>query len=124
MKRKLISIFLILILLFYTCSFVFAENITNEEQTNEEEQNDGQSLIDKQKELTEQIDAANTRLEYVQSELSSTMLRVQELEDRVLEYQTQMTDLSGKLDTLQGSITSAKENLEMVLKSININNKL
>ncbi len=112
MKQKLISIFCILIFLFYSCGFVFAENITNEEQTNEE--TGGQNLIDKQEEITEQIDMANTKLEYVQSEISSTMLRVQELEDRVLEYQTQMTDLSGKLDTLQSSIDNAKELLEVV----------
>lgn len=36
MKRKLISIFLVVVLLQYFYSFVFAENITNEEAVNEQ----------------------------------------------------------------------------------------
>lgn len=108
MKRKAISIILIMILLLHTCSFVFAEEVTNETKTNE------QSLVDKQKEVADKIDTANTKLEYVQSELSSTMLRVQELEDKVLDYKNQMTDLSSKLDNLQTSIDTAKQELSVV----------
>lgn len=108
MKRKVISIILVLVILSHMYGFVFAENITNEGQTNE------QSLTEQQKEVTEKIDAANTKLEYVQSELSSTMLRVQELEDKVLDYKSQMTDLSEKLDTLQTSIDEARQALSVV----------
>ena len=54
MKHKIIAIFLIIIILLYSCSFVFANNITNEEQT-EEQTNEQQNLIEKQKEITEQI---------------------------------------------------------------------
>ena len=35
MKRKVISIILVLVILSHMYGFVFAENITNEEQTNE-----------------------------------------------------------------------------------------
>ena len=108
MKRKIISIFLTIVLLQPFCSFVFAENITNEEQTT------GQSLVEQQKDVTDKIEQMNTKLEYVQSELSSTMLRVQELEDKVLEYQSQMTELSTKLDGLQTSIDEAKKKLAVV----------
>lgn len=108
MKRKIISIFLIIVLLQYFCSFVFAENITNEEQTNE------QSLSEQQKEVTDKINQTNTKLEYVQSELSNTMLRVQELEDRVLAYKNQMNELSGKLNILQDSIDNEKQKLNVV----------
>lgn len=113
MKRKIISVILIMILLLHVCSFVFAENTTNEAQTNE------QSLSEQQKEITDKINAANTKLEYVQSELSTTMLRVQELEDKVLEYKNQMTELSSKLDSLQGSIDKAKEELTIVESDYN-----
>ncbi len=108
MKHKFISILLVMILLLHICNFVFAENITNETQTNE------QSLTEQQKEITDKINETNTKLEYVQSELSSTMLRVQELEDKVLNYKSQMTELSGKLNTLQTSINKAREELAIV----------
>lgn len=118
MKRKLISIFLIIVLLQHFCGFVFAENVTNEDKTKE------QTLDDKQKEVTEQIDKTNTKLEYVQNELSSTMLKVQELEDKVLDYQTQMSNLGTKLDDLQTSINDAKQKLEVVEKEYNEKEKL
>ena len=50
MKRKLISIFLVIILLQYFYSFVFAENITNEETANEQK-----NLNEMQQEVAEQI---------------------------------------------------------------------
>ena len=113
MKRKFIAMFLILILFLHICGFVFAENTTNEELANE------QNLTEQQKEVTEKIDAANTKLEYVQSELSSTMLRVQELEDKVLDYKNQMTELTEQLDTLQTSIDAAKQELLLVEEDYN-----
>lgn len=106
MKRKLISIFLIIVLLQYFYSFVFAENITNEEAANEQK-----DLNDMQQEVVEQINQANTKLEYVQSELSHTMIQVQELEDKVIGYQKEMSGLSEKLETLQNSIDETKQRL-------------
>lgn len=112
MKRKIISIFLIIVLLQSFCGFVFAENITNEEQNIEE--NSEQSLEDRHEEVKDKINQTNTKLEYVQSELSNTLLRVQQYEDKVLEYQSQMTELGSKLDTLQASIDDSKEKLSIV----------
>ena len=108
MKRKIISIFLIIVLLQPFCGFVFAENITNEEQTEEP------NLQDQHEEVKEKIDETNIKLEYVQGELSNTLLRVQEYEDKVLQYQSQMTELGTKLDTLEASINEAKEKLTVV----------
>lgn len=117
MKRKFISVFLVVMLLQYFCGLVFAENITNENQSNDV--TNGQSLVEQQKEVTEQINQANTKLEYVQGELSNTMIQVQELEDKVLNYQSQMSELSEKLDTLQTSINDAKQKLIVVEEEYN-----
>ena len=114
MKRKLISIFLVVVLLQYFYSFVFAENITNEEAVNEQK-----DLNEMNQEVTEQINQANTKLEYVQSELSNTMIQVQELEDKILGYQKEMTGLSDKLDTLQNSIDETKQKLTIAEEEYN-----
>lgn len=114
MKRKLISIFLVVVLLQYFYSFVFAENITNEESVNEQK-----DLNEMNQEVTEQINQANTKLEYVQSELSNTMIQVQELEDKILGYQKEMTGLSDKLDTLQNSIDETKQKLTIAEEEYN-----
>ena len=112
MKRKLISIFLVVVLLQYFYSFVFAENITNEEAVNEQK-----NLNEMNQEVTEQIN--HTKLEYVQSELSNTMLQVQELEDKILGYQKEMTGLSDKLDALQNSIDETKQKLTVAEEEYN-----
>ena len=114
MKRKLISIFLVVVLLQYFYSFVFAENITNEEAVNEQK-----NLNEMNQEVTEQINQANTKLEYVQSELSNTMLQVQEIEDKILGYQKEMTGLSDKLDALQNSIDETKQKLTVAEEEYN-----
>ena len=101
MKRKIISIFMIIIILLNICSFVFAEDSTNTVKN--------QTLEEQQKEVNNKIETANSKLTYVQSELSSTMLKVQELEDKVAEYKSQMNDLGSKLDSLQKSIDTARE---------------
>lgn len=108
MKRKVISVILVIVLLLHMCSFVFAESVINEEQTNE------LSLTEQEKEVTDKLNTANEKLEYVQSELSTTMLRVQELEDKVLEYKNQMSELSQKMDTLQTSIDEVMQELSIV----------
>lgn len=113
MKRKLISILLLIVLLEYFCSFVFAENITNEEQRNE------QSLTEQKEEVTEQINQINTELEYVQGELSDTMIKVQELEDKVLSYQNEMSNLSEQLTSLQTSIDESKQQLAIIEQEYN-----
>ena len=119
MKRKVISVMLVILLLQYFCSFVFAQN--NIDVTNK---NANQTLSEMQQQVTEQLDEANTKLEYVQGELSTTLLKVQELEDKVLEYKKEMEDLGGKVDNLQASIDEAMNKLSTVEQDYNEKNKL
>lgn len=109
MKQKVIAIVLIFIMLEYFCGFVFAENsLSNQIGEN------SLDLTEQQKEVNDQINEANTKLEYVQGELSTTMLQVQELEDKVLNYQKEMDELGGQLDTLQASINEATQKLTTI----------
>lgn len=120
MKKKLITIVLIVFVLQYFCSFVFAQNsinVTNEDSTN-------QTLEEQQAAIKEQLDTANTKLEYVQNELSSTMLKVQELEDKVMEYAQDIQKLEGELNVLQNSIDDATITLTTVEEEYNRKNRL
>lgn len=120
MKRKIISIILVILLLQYYCGFVFAENTndinqTSNETTNVEANNQiSEELSKQQEEVKEKLNSTNLKLEYVKTELSSTMLQVQELEDKVLKYQSEMTELTDSLDTLEKSISEAKDRLKVV----------
>lgn len=106
MKRKIISIFMIIIILLNICSFVFAEDSTNT-VTN-------QTLEEQKKEVNDKIETANSKLTYVQNELSTTMLKVQELEDKVTDYKSQMNDLGSRLNTLQKSIDTARAEYSVI----------
>ena len=113
MKKKIFSIILIILILQYFCVFVFA----NDSITNEITNNSTNSITDdleKQKEDVEnKIEEANTQLEYVQGELSNTMLKVQETEDKILKYQKEVDELGEKMETLQKSIDESTTKLQI-----------
>lgn len=112
MKKRIISIILIVFILQYFCTFVFAENSVNNEITNETE-----NLEEQKKEVEEKIKDSNIKLEYLQDELSATMLRVQEIEDKVIEYENDSKELGQKVDTLQTSIDDAQSKLEIATQN-------
>ena len=105
MKKKFICIILIILMLQYFCTFVFAENsLTNEivnDVTNE------LSLEEQKEQVESQIEETNTKLEYVQEELSGTLLKVQETEDRIMQYEKDIEELATKMENLQKSIDEA-----------------
>ena len=107
MKKKIISIILIVLILQYFCTFVFAENSINNEVTNETEK-----LEEQKQEVEDKIKDTNIKLDYLQDELSATMLRVQEIEDKVLEYEKESKELGQKVETLQTSIDEAQAKLQ------------
>ena len=74
MKKKIISIILIFVILQYFCIFVFAEETQTNEITNSA--TNEVSLEDKKQEVEDKIEDVNTELEYVQDELSATLLKV------------------------------------------------
>ena len=117
MNKKIICIILIIAILEYFCTFVFAENSLTNTVTNEIASNtiDAQTegLRKQNEEMNNKINETNEKLEYVKEELSDTMLKVQETEDKVLEYEKQVKELGQKMSELQSSIDVATANLEI-----------
>ena len=109
MKKKLISIILIMLILQYFCTFVFADNSLTNEVLNEVTNNITDELKVQQEEVENKINDVNTELEYVQGELSDTMLRVQETEDKIIKYQDEVKELGEKMETLQSSIDESSK---------------
>lgn len=115
MKRKIISIILVFVILQYFCIFVFAEDSQSNEITNSA--TNEVSLEDQKQEVDDKIYEANTKLEYVQSELSATLLKVQELEDKIMSYEKDIEELGNKMQTLQTSIDEATAKLQVASQS-------
>ena len=115
MKRKIISIILIILIFQYFCTFVFAENsITNETINNIANEN---SLEEQKQEVEDKIDETTGKLEYLQTELSATMIRVQEIEDKVLAYESDVQELGTQMENLQTSINDATQKLAIASQS-------
>ena len=123
MNKKIICIILIIAILEYFCTFVFAENSLTNTVTNEIASNtiDAQTegLRKQNEEMNNKINETNEKLEYVKEELSDTMLKVQETEDKVLEYEKQVKELGQKMNELQSSIDEATANLEIASQDYN-----
>ena len=124
MKHKVIVFFLIVIILQYFCTFVFAENaianevvngITNETANalTNEVANEVENLETQKEEVENRIEETNDTLEYVQEELSSTLMRVQEIEDKVIEYEEDILALGEQMTELQASIDDATAKLQI-----------
>ena len=113
MKRKIICIALIILILQYFCTFVFAENIITNEVTTNTVDEETQELEKQKEEVENKINETNEKLEYVQDELTDSLLKVQEIEDKVIEYQKEVDDLGKQMQELQTSIDDATGKLQI-----------
>lgn len=113
MKKKIFSIILIILILQYFCVFVFANDSITNEITNNTTNSITDDLERQKEDVENKIEEANTQLEYVQGELSNTMLKVQETEDKILKYQKEVDELGEKMETLQKSIDESTAKLQI-----------
>ncbi len=71
--------------------------------------------LDEQKQkASEKLNEKNKQLEYVQEELSSTLLEIQKLEDEILQYGNELNTYETELNKLQTSINEAIKKVELV----------
>lgn len=97
MKKKIIAIFII-VLIIMTLSFsVYAE-----------------TLDEKKQELKDKINQESQKLEYVQEELSTAVKEVEELDDKITEYENKIKDLSNQYDNVMTRLKSTTEDYNKV----------
>ena len=113
MKKKIISLILIFLILQYCCIFVFASDSITNEITNSTTNSIADELEKQKEEVEDKLKEANLELEYVQGEMSDTMLKVQETEDKILKYKKEVAELGEKMDTLQKSIDESTAKLQI-----------
>ena len=113
MKKKIVSLILIFLILQYFCVFVFANDSVTNEVTNSVTNNITDELEKQKEEVEDKLKEANLELEYVQGEMSDTMLKVQETEDKILKYKKEVAELGEKMDTLQKSIDESTAKLQI-----------
>ena len=80
------------------------EGETNSEATNK-------TLFEQKTEVDNKLNESNTRLEYVKSEISASMQKVQELDDSINDYQNKYNELQSQIASLEAEISSTQNDL-------------
>jgi len=109
MGKKIITMIIICLLLVSFSINVFSNNEieNNDNSTNTE----NMTLQDKQKEVQEKLEESNNRLKYVQSELSVSLQKIQELDDSIVKYTEELNKLQNQVNTLEKEIKVTDEEL-------------
>ena len=127
LKIKTICILLAIILILNTSIISWAaddtsidnQNITNTQNNNQESSNTLNSeeiynLNQQKDELEDKIEETNSKLEYVQGEISTSLLEIQQLSDKITQYEFENEELASQLSTLETSIAETTQLLETV----------
>lgn len=127
MKRKILTMIMTFLLLVCFSINVFSDNeITNEENVgnvigNEE---NNMTLEEQKQEIENKLNESNNRLEYVESELSASLQKVQELNDSILEYELKYNDLQNQISILENEIANTATDLAKIEAEYNRKDKL
>lgn len=109
MIKKVITIIIILIMLACAYSNTIIKAATLGEQ---------------KQEVTEQKEEAEQKLEYVKEELSTSIVKIQELDDTIRKAETDIVELETELNTLQNKIDEISTKLETIENDYETNEDL
>lgn len=123
-NRIISSIIIIFIILNVYYSVLADENITNENKLNENStENRTLTLQEQQNQVKENLNNANIQLQYVENELTSSLIQVQKLQDRIDEYQAKLDEVNEKYQELQNQVEEHQKKLDTVQESYNRKNE-
>ena len=131
--KKVLCVLLAIILLLSIsiASFATNNNIENNIQDNNIvntnniiNTNDINELTDQKNEAQEKIEDINSKIEYVQTEMSKAVLEIQELDDKIKKYEQENIELKQRLENLETSITETTKQLEITTDEYNKKYKL
>lgn len=123
-NRIISSIIIIFIILNVYYSVLADENITNENKLNENStENRTLTLQEQQNQVKENLNNANIQLQYVENELTSSLIQVQKLQDRIDKYQAKLDEVNEKYQKLQNQVEEHQKKLDTVQESYNRKNE-
>lgn len=109
MKRKVISIFIMISLLscFFFIPEIKADTLEEQKQQNQAKQEE-----------------AKKELQYVEEELSSAIVKIQELDDTIRQAEKEIEEMSSKLEELETKVAETTQDLEIVQQNYEENKQL
>lgn len=124
-KSRCVTIILIatIILAFIKTAFAEENSIQNEIENNTIS-NRTLTLQEQQNQVKENLEQARERLEYVENELTSSIMQIQTLEDTLSEYQSKLDEVNEKYEELQQKVAESQDELNVVQDEYNRKNNL
>ncbi len=112
--KRLISIWMAILILCNSCSVVLAENIEVNEAQQEEVTNSQstQDLSEQREEILDKIQESSVQLEIVQEELTTALNEIATLQQSIDSYENEVKAYREQLNTLQEKISQAEIELE------------
>ncbi len=124
-KQKILCVLLAIVLLSgisissYATNQIQTNEILNNENNNQITGNNIDDLNHQREDMQENLDKLANQLEYVQTELSAALIEVQQLDDKIRQYEQENSNLASRLQSLETSVEEAKQNLEIVTQDYN-----
>lgn len=99
MRRRILTFIIMIVVLFCFSINVFSNTEATNTETQNTENNEvsNKTLLEQSNEVRQKLEESSTRLEYVQSELSTSLQQIQELGDKITEYENQYNDLKNQV---------------------------
>ena len=106
MRRRLLTFIIMIVVLFCFSINVFSNTEATNTETQNTENNEvsNKTLLEQSNEVRQKLEESSTRLEYVQSELSTSLQQIQELGDKITEYENQYNDLKNQVAEMEANI--------------------
>lgn len=109
MKKRIFTILMLLVFLLY----FYSVNLSNAATLDEQKQ-----------EVQEEKEKAEDELEYVQGEISASLIRVQELDDNISKAENEIENLETQLEELQIDVVKTEEELTIKQQKYKTNKDL
>lgn len=106
MRRRILTFIIMIVVLFCFSINVFSNTEATNTETQNTENNEvsNKTLLEQSNEVRQKLEESSTRLEYVQSELSISLQQIQELGDKITEYENQYNDLKNQVAEMEANI--------------------
>lgn len=131
--NRIIYVFLIGLVILSNINYVLATNETqvennistnSENTTNSTNEVKTLTLEEQQQNVKDAIQNASIQLDYVNEELSSTIVEIQELDDKILKYQNSLDNVNSKYGELQEKVEESEKELQNCTDSYNKKDRL
>lgn len=124
-KKRIITIVMLFIIILTFIRTVFAdENNTIENEVTNEISNKTLTLKEQQEQVKKHLEEAKEQLQYVESELSTSIMQIQSLEDRINDYQKKLDEVNEKYESLANQVAESEANLKVIQDEYDKKNNL